>query len=114
MELIYERYKSDPYSIMEKDGIQYHKAVHIDELQLKTRNMVLVTLPWKMFGEGKAISVRESNGTMFQLGGPVLLSFKDHIPEWYFECGTFEVKNAETKNDLGKFFTNSPYMMEDG
>ena len=107
MEEEYERYLSDPSSSIIINGTRYYRAVHIYELKNKERgNMVILVLPFAMFGNEKADAVMDERGSIFHLNPPAMIRFRYYTPRWHYECGTFLVKDADSKEQLGEYFSN--------
>lgn len=106
MEKEYEQYLTDPAATKIINGIKYYKAVHIDELNNKEKGrMVVITLPYAVFGSGKADVITDERGNVFHLNPPAMISFRDCTPKWHMECGTFMIKDADSTENLGEYFT---------
>ena len=107
VEIKYEEYLRADDTIKEINGEMYYKAVYIDRFNLgKMGPIIDIVLPYCMF-EQPSKCIENEKGERFKLYGPEMIRFIDGIPEWYFKCGSYMIKENEYDHqlvDIGQYF----------
>ena len=113
IDVLYKQYLlSDNREIVIRN-LKYYKAVYIQRCHSGVFNgRIKAILPYEMFG-GNPLTpyVMCDKGFSFRIHGPEHFSFREGIPEWYFQCGSFfldfidDKMAAEDETDIGHYFT---------
>lgn len=103
----YTDYLLEDDTVIDVDNMVYYKAVWVEKLNIRDKDVLIITLPWKMFEKnnvnGKVII--NEYGNLFKLDGIEYIRFAGNIPRWYGECGRF-VMVAPMDSDIkvGEYF----------
>ncbi len=102
----YEEYKNAPDKTIVINGVQYFKAVSTEQLTLHGEPVYSLVLPYSMFDrKGNKNRIVDQHGHIFDLAGPTHIHFIGEIPQWYFECGSFLIRDFDcSETEIGEYF----------
>jgi hypothetical protein len=105
---LYEKYKKTDDTVKVLHGEKFYKAISVEKYDMTGIGPVInIVLPYCMFNGSAARIIENESGKSFKLYGPVFLRFRNEIPEWYFECGSFMIKESDYDsplNEIGQYF----------
>ncbi len=105
VEKAYQEYKqrSDKTKII--NGKLYYRIVLSEFFNLTgLENGYLLVIPSPDMPQEISAVYQDENGNHFTFGGRNHFRFSGERPEWYLECGEWNMKWQETKN-IGKYLT---------
>lgn len=105
VEEAYQEYKQRTDRTKMINGKLYYRIVLSDFFNLTgLENGYLLVIPSPDMPQKKDAVYQDEKGNHFTFCGHNHIRFAGEIPEWYLECGEYNMKWQETK-DIGKYLT---------
>lgn len=98
-EKIYETYKSSNDKVIVIDEVKYFKIIE----KYDVCGFQIIAIPNDVLNTAGNI-LKDDLGNIFTIGNPVHYTFKDNIPEWYFETSHVTLKDT-TVDKIGEYIT---------